>query len=375
MKIALQRCDRFVARTMNWMYDHLLTVPRFRPLVLADELQNREEFPALDVMAWSREQLPQRVWRRLRGPSLYPPDRARLRRLRPSVLHSHFGYVAVGDHGLQEALEVPWIVGFYGADAFELPRDPAWIERYHQLFERVSRVLVLGPFMAGELEKLGCPPDLIRVHPLGVDTEGIPMRPRELAPGEPLRILFAGTFREKKGIPYLLEALGELKQEGVAFTLDLVGDAAGKPGDEETKRQVLGMVDQLDLADRVRRHPFLPFAELLDLALTRHVLVAPSVTASDGDSEGTPFIIQQLMASGMPVVSTRHSDIPFLFGSMASRLAPERDAPALAAELRRYATDPESLLEDGKALRRQVEVNLDARRRGEALAAIYDEVS
>ena len=38
--------------------------------------------------------------------------------------------------------------------------------------------------------------------------------------------------------------------------------------------------------------------------------VQHSVTAADGDSEGTPVSILEAGAAGLPVVSTRHAGIP-----------------------------------------------------------------
>jgi len=48
--VALQRCEQFVARTENWIYDHLRFLRRYRPVVLCDVLRNRAEFGA--VAAW-----------------------------------------------------------------------------------------------------------------------------------------------------------------------------------------------------------------------------------------------------------------------------------------------------------------------------------
>ena len=52
LPVAVQRCDRFVARTMNWLYDHLRFVPRYDPLVVTNSLENRAEFPLLTAWAW-----------------------------------------------------------------------------------------------------------------------------------------------------------------------------------------------------------------------------------------------------------------------------------------------------------------------------------
>ncbi len=266
-------------------------------------------------------------------------------------------------------------MSFYGADAFEVPRTAEARDRYQEIFPHIDRILALGPYMAGELERLGYPREKIRVHPLGVDVQALRFRARNRAAGEPLRILFAGTFREKKGIPYLIEALAGLKAEGIPVSLDLVGDSLGKPGDDETKSAIFDQIRRLAVEDIVRHHPFLRFEDLLALAFECHVLVAPSVTAHSGDAEGTPFIIQQMMATGMPVISTHHSDIPHIYGRLADRLVAERDSRALVDALRGYAENPHTIERDSYVFREHVETTLDIRLRAEALEDIYDEVS
>jgi colanic acid/amylovoran biosynthesis glycosyltransferase len=228
--------------------------------------------------------------------------------------------------------------------------------------------------MAANLEMIGCPIKKLTVHPLGVDVEGLPSVPRRLKAGEPLGILFAGTFREKKGISYVIEAAALIQRAGMRFKLHLVGDNAGKPGDRETKETILRQIRSLDLQDVVVHHSFLTFQDLIGLALRLHVFVAPSVTAGDGDAEGTPFVLQQMMATGMPVVSTRHSDIPYLFGEHQHLLVPERDAQAIAKRLEEYVNEPHTLLEHGMRLRERMFKAFEVRTCAAALSDLYDEV-
>jgi colanic acid/amylovoran biosynthesis glycosyltransferase len=360
---------------MNWLYDHLRAVPRYTPLVLCDRLAHRDEFPELNAWPLPHERLDCRAWHRLMGDRLYPPLGWRLRRTRPRLLHTHFGYVAETDLALQRALEVPWLIGFYGADVYELGREQEWQDRYVPVFGQATRVLALGPAMAAALRHLGCPEHKLVVHTLGVDTRSLPHQARTLADGDPLRILFAGTFREKKGIEYLIHAAHLAHSGGVRLELHLAGDAHAKPGDAETKAEVFRLIGCYGLEDFVVQHSWLPFQELLTLALRCHLFVAPSVTARNGDSEGTPFVVQQMMATAMPVISTVHSDIPFVFGAHASQLVPERDARAIADRIQAYADEPERLTRDGRALAAQMRANFDVRDRAAALADLYDSVS
>jgi colanic acid/amylovoran biosynthesis glycosyltransferase len=372
--VALQRCDRFVARTMNWLYDHLRFVPGYTPFVLCDELLNRDEFPELEARCIYTEGFTHRVWRRLAGDRLYPSDWWRLRQLAPSVLHSHFGYVAVRDHVLCRTLDVPWIVSFYGADVYASGRRAEWQQMYARVFDEAVRVLALGPVMKTHLERLGCPAGKVDIHPLGVDVENLPSRARMLNPGEPLKVLFAGTFREKKGIQYLIEAAALALQAGVRLELQLVAGVMGKSGDCETKEAVFRQIRSLSLEDVVAHHSFLRFQELVELALRCHVFVTPSVTAADGDAEGTPFVLQQMMATGMPAIATIHSDIPYVFGEYKHLLVPERDVRAIADRLQRYVDDPDALVTDGKALCDRIRYAFDIRKCADRLRDVYDAV-
>jgi colanic acid/amylovoran biosynthesis glycosyltransferase len=228
--------------------------------------------------------------------------------------------------------------------------------------------------MAARLELLGCPRERIVIHPLGVDVENLPQRPRVLESGEPLKILFAGTFREKKGIPYVVDALSLVKRAGISIELYLVAGEMGKAGELETKEKVFEQIRRLDLERNVIYKPLMPFRDLVQLALDSHIFVAPSVTAADGDAEGTPFVLQQMMATAMPVIATVHSDIPYLFGEYKSGLVAERDAEAIAARLQEYAMRPQMLVEDGRALRERIRSAFNVKECAERLSGIYDQL-
>ena len=267
---------------------------------------------------------------------------------------------------------MPWFVSFYGADVYELGRMPEWQEKYGRVFDECFRVLALGPSMVAALRELGCPSSKLEVHSLGVDVDSMPHAPRELMTDQPLRVAFAGTFREKKGLQYLVQAVAMARRSGVRLELHLIGDAAGKPGDSETKAEVFGLISQLGLEDIVVHHSWLRFEELISLSMRCHVFVAPSVTAANGDAEGTPFVLQQMMATEMPVIATVHSDIPYVFGEYADLLVPERDAGAIAERLELYAADPSTLATHGSMVRRQMEQHHNVRECAKHLSDLYE---
>jgi len=98
------------------------------------------------------------------------------------------------------------------------------------------------------------------------------------------------------------------------------------------------------------------------------------VTSADGDAEGTPFVMQQMMATGMPVIVTNHSDIPYIFGPLQHQLVPERDSDAIATRLQQYAEEPEWLVVDGMAYRERIRTAFDVRACAARLSEIYDAI-
>src|SRR5262249_28733910 len=152
---------------------------------------------------------------------------------------------------------------------------------------------------------------------------------------------------------YALEAVAAVRRKGISLELKIVGEAFNKPGDRETEIEASQMIQTLGLTDCVERHRFLTFTELLALSARCHLFLAPSVTAGDGDSEGTPFVLQQMMATAMPSIATVHSDIPYLYGDLRHLLVPERDSEAIGERLMRYAENPALLGEHGSLMRAQ----------------------
>ena len=95
----------------------------------------------------------------------------------------------------------------------------------------------------------------------------------------------------------------------------------------------------------------------------------------DGDTEGgAPVGILQMAASGMPIVSTRHCDIPNVLPASAD-LAEERDVAGLVKVLRWFVENAGTWEPRLAEARRHVVLNFDAHIQGLRLAEIYDEVA
>ena len=86
------------------------------------------------------------------------------------------------------------------------------------------------------------------------------------------------------------------------------------------------------------------------------LFILTSVTAADGDEEGIPVVLMEAMASGAPVISTRHSGIPELVrDAETGLLTDEGDAGAVADAVERLASDPALARALAASARRHVE--------------------
>jgi colanic acid/amylovoran biosynthesis glycosyltransferase len=116
--------------------------------------------------------------------------------------------------------------------------------------------------------------------------------------------------------------------------------------------------------------------EVVQLLRDTHIFMAPSVTAEDGDQEGTPTVLMEALAQGLPVLSTRHSGIPeVVVEGESGYLVPERDVDALAERLENLLEHPEQWPAMGTAGRRHVEEHYDIDRLNDQLLSLYGKLS
>ena len=368
--------------TANWLYTQLVQLPpSIESHVVCESTQKLDQFSVPHIHSF--EQLPRwraycdamlRRWGLRQHLGLLSTQ---AQNCRAQILHSHFGNMGWKNSKMAKRLGLKHVVTFYGYDVNYLPlADRRWAERYRELFERVDRVLCEGPHMAKCIVALGCPESKVRVHHLGVRLDSIAFQPRSWAPGETLRVLIAASFKEKKGIPYALEALGRLQHQ-VDLAITIIGDADPESsGSVEEKRVILEVIAQHALGGKTRLLGYQPLSVLLAEARRNHVFLSPSVTASSGDTEGgAPVSIIEMAASGMPIVSTVHCDIPEVIEhGVTGLLAPERDVDALVAHLSWLIRHPERWPAMLAAARASLEARYDATIQGQKLAALYREL-
>ncbi|MGB9627196.1 MAG: glycosyltransferase [Thermodesulfobacteriota bacterium] len=375
--VVLHSIHVWLSQTNTWLYNLVRFLPNdIESHIACEEISNLDQFFVPNIHRLNNHSIGFLLFRRSFNERRSSFLTQIVKKKKVTILHSHFADIAYSNIEPVRQTGLKHVVSFYGVDVNYMPtQESIWRKRYKDLFYSINKVLCEGPHMASCIERLGCPKEKIRLHHLGVNIDEIQFKPRRWKKGELLRILIAASFREKKGIPYAIEALARLSNH-IPMEITLIGDAHPEQRSQEEKRKILQAIERLGLKSKVRRLGYQPYKILLEEAYKHHIFLSPSITASDGDTEGgAPVSIIEMMASGMPVVSTFHCDIPEVIRhGVSGLLAPERDIEGLAAQIEWYIEHPEEWDKMIEVGRRKIEDEYNARKQGEHLAQIYREI-
>jgi colanic acid/amylovoran biosynthesis glycosyltransferase len=261
------------------------------------------------------------------------------------------------------AMQGPLITAFRGADLTRFVRSRG-DGVYAELFRRGDLFQPVCEAFARRLREMGCPADRIQVHRTGIEVAKFPYNARR--PGRFTRLISIGRLVEKKGLGDALAAVAQVNHAAIRYTV--VGDGPLREALERGARE-LGIADLVEFAGA------LPQPEVHARLAESDLLLAPSITAADGDQEGIPNVLKEAMALGVLVLSTRHSGIPELVeDGVTGYLVPERDSRALGTALGRILESPETWEPIQTAARAKIEREYDIEKLNDQLVLTYEKV-
>jgi len=243
------------------------------------------------------------------------------------ILHTHGYRPDVVDGALARRLRIPSVTtvhGFTGGGGKN--RLFEWVQiRAYRRFDAVAAVsqpIVERLVQAGvPAERVHCirnawapgPPTMDRAH----------ARERLGLPHEGPVVGWVGRLSREKAPDVLLEALG-LLGENAPVTV-FVGD--GRQGGT-----LRGGTAELGLEGRVR------WAGRVEGAAA--LLSAFDVFVLSSRTEGTPIVLFEAMAAGVPVIATRVGGVPDVVSDAEALLIPSEQPAALAEAIRNVLADP-----------------------------------
>ena len=361
--------SNFLPLTEIWVYNQIKYLVEYKPTVLTRTTNNSELFPINKLYSLKE-----------RGNLFYllnvaisklinfiPFFYSACKTENANILHIHFGYNGIKFLKLKRVLKIPMICSFYGTDAFKFPlQKKSNLKKLQNLFSHADAVLVLGPFMKKSLIDLGCPANKIIIHHLGIETQKIEFKERNISENRPLKFLLASSFVEKKGIDICLKALAKINHK-LDFKIEIIGDGI-------LRSQINALIDQLNLRNKVTLHGYQTYEFMLNLAYSCDAFLQASKTSSQNDKEGTPMVFVDMMATGLPVISTNHSDIPEIIDDgISGFLAEENNIDSFADKILEFVNSKDRISGISINSREKVELEFSAIEQAKKLEKIYSQ--
>ncbi len=367
----------FLHRTETFIYTQLTHLPADQALVLACEAQNQERFPGIDYRTYSMQpQTWQKRWssfnyRFLRRLTRYERQyySQQLQVWQPDLVHAHFAVDAAYIIDLCRQLKIPLVVSCYGYDISSFPnKDLGWGGRYLQkVWHNAACILAMSNDMRCDILALGCPDEKIRTHYHGINLTRFTYSERNNSDAH-LRLLFAGSLANRKGVEDALRAFAQLSSHYPQLEMRIIGTGYLRPKLEQ-------LVSAWDLTGRVTFGGFVPHQQVQDELSSAHVFCHPSWTLKNGDKEGIPGTIVEAMATGLPIVTTRHAGIPEMVrDGEDGMVVAERDIDAIAQAIATLVENPELRNQMGRNAAMQARQKADAVLLTKELESIYQEV-
>ncbi len=198
-----------------------------------------------------------------------------------------------------------------------------YTEKYKALFQYAQKLVVVSRHMTQNMTHLGCDPQKIVYSPAGPSEAFFQLTPSS----QEKQILAIGRFVEKKAPHITIMAFQKVLEKHPDATLVMAGDG---PLWQVCK----DLVQFFNIGDSVQFLGRITQEQQQELFKASYLFVQHSRVTQRGDSEGTPVVILEASAAGLPVVATLHAGIPdVIVQGETGLLSEEGEVDAMAANL------------------------------------------
>lgn len=261
------------------------------------------------------------------------------RSLRPDVVHTH-GYRAdVIASSAARARHIPTVTTVHGFTGGDL-KNRVYEHLQQRAFRRFDAVVAVSRPIIARLSAHGISRDRLHLLPNAYAPEAS-LLDREAARAslgldrDGFRIGWVGRVSQEKGADVLIDALVHF-DSAQPVAVSILGDGA-------EREAVRARAASLGVAPRITWHGVVRGAGRL--------LPAFDVLVLSSRTEGTPMVVLEAMAAGVPIVATHVGGIPDMLSSREALLVAPDDPAALAAAIRAVRTDPGAAAERARAAR------------------------
>jgi glycosyltransferase involved in cell wall biosynthesis len=355
----------------TFIEDHVRALRRYRPLLVGFS----RACPGLALDGIETRVLNPLPSRFDRLNTAFAPWRGKIDDLladvQPLLVHAHFVVNALAILPFVRRRRLPLVVTAHGHDVAARNRSMRPIDRLlytarlAELGTYADKIICVSQTIRDLAIERGLPAAKCKVMHLGIPLERFADARKTALPQEG-RLLFVGRLVEKKGLPFLLDALARLRSDGIRVDLQVVGDGPERAS-LQAKSRALGISASFLGAQ--------PRSRVVEELRKAWAFAMPSIRASDGDSEGLPIVLLEAQAAGVPIIAFDNGPArEAVLNGRTGILSAERDIDLLARSIGRLMANRRLREQMSLRARDHVWRHFDLRQRTTVLEDLYDDV-
>lgn len=197
-----------------------------------------------------------------------------------------------------EELNIPIVANVLG---YEINKEDVLkgnTNNYSKLAKYKSLVIPVAKNMIPKLKNLGFRDEQIIYSPIGAKEDFFRITPSY----DSYRFLAIGRFTDTKSPQTSIKAFAKILEKFPQARFVFAGHG-------ELYDECKQLIKDLQISDKIDLVGWIDQEEQIKLFRESAIFVQHSVTANNGDAEGTPVVIIEASAAGLPVVSTKHGGI------------------------------------------------------------------
>lgn len=248
-----------------------------------------------------------------------------------TVVVAEYGITAVAVLKVCKHLNIPLIPIFHGYDASKKEILEKYSQSYKTLFNEAFKIISVSQKIAKTLITLGCNSSKITISPCAPNDSFSNIK---LNYSKPL-FVGIGRFVDKKAPYYTILAFSKVLKKYPEAKLLIAGNGV-------LYNMCKNLVRFLKIEQQVILPGIVAHDELKNHFTNALAFVQHSITAIDGDMEGTPVAILEAGIAGLPVIATKHAGIPdVILNNETGFLVEEHDVDAMAEKMMELLENPE----------------------------------
>jgi len=276
------------------------------------------------VSNWKRLYL-RLICKLLKKPSSYMRDRMLLNSFKRHRIEAVLVEYGTHAHALRAALlesGLPVVTHFHGYDA-SMTNVIERCNNYQEVFALSKKVIAVSKAMEATLLDLGCPEDQLVYNVYGPR----PMFGAVTPSYDKKQFISIGRFTDKKAPYYTILAFKAVLDKHPDALLIMAGDGI-------LLNSCKHLVKHFSIERSVHFVGVIESDVYCDYLKTSLAFVQHSVTADNGDMEGTPLAVLEASAAGLPVISTYHAGIPdVIIHEKTGLLCQEHDVATMTSHM------------------------------------------